>query len=118
MKRSIKASLEGKVVDADSFDTLIAGVIGVVNRRPITKAGNGITEHMVLTPAHFIYPYIYINSSPAILPPQNATGDFLRSAWQTTREILDTFWNRFQKEYLQTLLERRKWKTVKKEREN
>ena len=93
VKRSIRASLEKRVVDTDTFDTLIAGVMGVVNRRPITKAGNGITEPMVLTPAHFIYPYIYINFSPAILPPQNATGDFFRRAWQTTREILDTFWS-------------------------
>ena len=113
VKRSIKASLENRTVDTDTFDTLLAGVMGVVNRRPITKAGNGITEPMVLTPAHFIYPYIYINSNPAILPPQNTTGEFLRSAWQTTREIMDSFWCRFQREYFQSLLERKKWKTAK-----
>ena len=113
VKRSIKASLENRTVDTDTFDTLLAGVMGVVNRRPITKAGNGITEPMVLTPAHFIYPYVYINSNPAILPPQNTTGEFLRSAWQTTREIMDSFWCRFQREYFQSLLERKKWKTAK-----
>ena len=111
IKNSMKACLNGKVVNVDTFDTLCAAVAGVVNRRPLTAANNDVNSVQVLSPAHFIYPYTFVNSGPHLLPPLSQLGDHLRSSWQETRTLLDDFWCRWRTEYLETLLHRSKWQT-------
>ena len=111
VKKSIRACIGDKKIDVDTFDTLCAGVSGVVNRRPLTHAGTELSDPMVLTPAHFLYPYLFTGTSTSTLPPLSASGDHLRTSWIETRLLLDDFFARFKREYLSTLLERRKWKT-------
>ena len=93
VKRSLKACIGNKVVNIDQFDTLVAGI---VNRRPLTPANNDVNNLMVLSPAHFIYPYKFVNSVPSVLPPLSQLGDHLRSSWTQTRDLLDEFWRRWQ----------------------
>ena len=93
----------------DSFDALCMGVAGVVNRRPLTRATNATDDFMVLSPAHFIYPYTFVHSSNAVLPPLPDRGDHLRATWSALRSILDDYWKIWQQEYLETLQKREKW---------
>ena len=111
VKNSMKACLNNKVVNVDTFDTLCAAVAVVVNRRPLTAANNDVDSVQVLSPAHFICPYTFVNSGPHLLPPLSQLGDHLRSSWQATRVLLDDFWDRWRMEYLETLLHRSKWQT-------
>ena len=111
VKRSLKACIGNRTLNVDQFDTLVAGVAGIVNRRPLTPANNDLNNLMVLSPAHFIYPYEFVNSGPSVLPPLSQLGDHLRSSWTQTREVLDDFWRRWQSEYVETLLRRDKWVT-------
>ena len=114
VKYSLTACMGSRVIDLDTFDTLLAGITGVVNRRPLSKNSNSITEPMVLTPMNLIFPYVFINRSHSILPPEPADGDHLTSQWQVTRKLMDEFWERFKVEYLQELVTRPKWKTSRK----
>ena len=95
VKRSLKACIGNKVVNV---------VAGIVNRQPLSPANNDLNNLMVLSPAHFIYPYKFVNSGPSVLPPLSQLGDHLRWSWTQTRELLDDFWKRWQTEYVETLL--------------
>ena len=114
VKFSFKATIYKQELDVDTFDTILAGITGVVNRRPLTPVSNNINDVTALSPAHFIYPYEFINSAVSVLPPIPQNGDHLRSSWQTTREIMDSFWERFKSEYLSTLANRSKWETSRR----
>ena len=109
VKNSFKACIGNKVLTVDSFDALCMGVAGVVNRRPLTRATNATDDFMVLSPAHFIYPYTFVHSSNAVLPPLPDRGDHLRATWTALRSILDEFWRLWREEYLETLQKREKW---------
>ena len=114
VKSSLTACMGRRVIDLDTFDTLLAGITGVVNRRPLTKNSNSISEPLVLTPMNLIFPYVFINRSSSILPPEPDDGDHLTSQWLLTRKLLDDFWARFRTEYIQELITRPKWKTGKR----
>ena len=110
VKGSFKACLNNQILNTDSFDALCSGISGVVNRRPLTRASNSVDEMMVLSPAHFLYPYNYIAASSSFLPPIPDQGDHLRSTWKILRYTLDRFWENFTKTYLILLIERQKWR--------
>ena len=109
VKNSFKACLNGKTVSRDAFDALCAAVAGVVNRRPLTRADNSQDDMLVLSPAHFIYPYQFIHSSNDIIPPIPENGDHLRTTWKVIRERVDDFWKIWRASYLDTLQTRQKW---------
>ena len=71
-------------------------------------ASADIDDDLVLSPAHFLYPYLFVNSASQILPPCSGDPEKLRHGWRSTQTLLDEFWRRFRSEYLQTLSKRRK----------
>ena len=109
VKNSFKACMNGKTLSRDAFDALCAAVAGVVNRRPLTRADNSQDDMLVLSPAHFIYPYQFIHSSSDIIPPIPDDGDHLRTTWKVLRERVDEFWQIWRASYLDTLQTRQKW---------
>ena len=113
-KNSLKACLNGKVVDEDTFDALCYGIAGIMNRRPLTRANNSTDEMMVLSPSHFIYPYKYNNSIHSIVPPVTEAADYLRASWTEMRLLLDDYWKLWLKQYVQLLTKREKWQTSSK----
>ena len=109
VKNSFKACMQGKTLSRDCFDALCASVAGVVNRRPLTRVSDSVEDMLVLTPAHFIYPYNFVHNSNDLLPPIPDRGDALRSTWKKLRETTDEFFKTWSTQYLETLMERSKW---------
>ena len=105
-KRLIKSVLQGKNIDSDDFDTVIAGAAAIMNRRPLMAVSANPEDPLVLSPAHFLYPYVFANSSTNIMPPHSGEPERLRSGWRATQAMLDEFFTRFKKEYIQTLARR------------
>ena len=110
VKNSFKACMQGRTLSREAFDSLCASVAGVVNRRPLTRANDSQDDMLVLTPAHFIYPYNCIHSSNNIIPPIPEDGDHLRTTWKILRETTDHFWSVWRQAYIDTLQTRQKWK--------
>ena len=108
-KRLMKSVLNDKVIDTDTFDTVVAGAMAIMNRRPLTPASTDIDECMVLSPAHFLYPHQFTNSAPSILPPSSDGAEALRSSWTKSREILEDFWSKWRSSYLSELQKKAKW---------
>ena len=107
-KRLIKSVMLGKNMDSDTFETLIAGAAAIMNRRPMMAVSASPEDPLVLSPAHFLYPYVFANSSTNIMPPHSGEPETLRSGWRATQALLDTFFDRFKKEYIQSLAKRSK----------
>ena len=84
----------------------------MMNRRPLMPASADVDDDAVLTPAHFLYPYLFINSANHILPPQTEHNDVLRHGFRSSQWLLDEFWRRFKHEYLHQLLKRSKESTT------
>ena len=72
-KRLIKSAIGDRSVDDDDFNTFLAGAAAIMNRRPLMQASADPSDPLVLSPAHFLHPYVFTNSATNILPPN--TGD-------------------------------------------
>ena len=82
-----------------------------MNRRPLTPVSNDIDDDHVLTPAHFLYPYLFVNKMYHLIPPQAESYDALRHGWRSSQYLIDAFWTKFKSEYLASLMKRNKEKT-------
>ena len=110
VKKHLKSVIGDQVLELDVFETLLQAAAGVMNRRPLVEASAEADDFLVLTPAHFLFPYIVTNSSTSILPP-TGDGESLKKSWSSTHLLLDKFWDAFKTDYIGSLLKRSKWKT-------
>ena len=117
VKKHLKSVIGDQVLELDVFETLLQAAAGVMNRRPLVEASAEADDFLVLTPAHFLFPYIVTNSSTSILPP-TGDGESLKKSWSSTRLLLDQFWDAFRTDYIGSLLKRSKWKKAKPARKS
>ena len=102
-KHLIKSVIGNRTIDTDDFDTYVAGAAAIMNRRPMMQVPADAHEPLVLSPAHFLYPYVFTNSATSIIPPNSGDPERLKRGWKATQALLDDFFLRFKTEYLQTL---------------
>ena len=112
-KRHLTNIMGHTVLDLETFTTVLVGVEGIINRRPLCYASSDIRDHSVLTPADFLYPGVCFHSSVNILPPAPPGGDNLRYSWATARSRIDEFWKIWSQENVTMLQARRKWQGTK-----
>ena len=105
-KKLIRSVVGTENLDHDEFETVIAGAMGIMNRRPLVRASADLNDPIVLTPSHFLYPYLFTNSSTSIIPPLPEIPNRLQKGWRATQMLLDRFWSTFQKEYVVNYLKR------------
>lgn len=110
--RSIRTVLSGLLkthsnrLDTSSLRTLLYEVMTIINCRPLTTTDEGVPLHpnMLLT-----------MKSQVIPPPPGAFEEadaYARKRWIKVQGIAGEFWERWRREYIQTLQTRQKWKTV------
>ena len=113
--RSVLSSLmqtHGRSLDEESLATLMAETEGILNSRPLTTDNINPTSSLPLSPSNLLTIKSKIN-----LPPP---GDFSRPdlysrrRWRRVQHIVNEFWCRWRKEFLQSLQERKKWKNTKR----
>ena len=100
----------GKSLDNEALLTLMTEVEGILNSRPVTvEMINEPSSFQPLAPANILT----MKSKVVISPP----GKFLRPdlycrrQWRRVQHIANEFWSRWRKKYLQSLQERQKWNT-------
>ena len=84
-----------------------------MNQRPLTATSSDINDSMPLTPSHFLYPYMFIDSNHLIPPSPTGDDHQLQDGWRSSQRLLDEFWRCFRTEYLTELARRRKIKPSK-----
>ena len=105
-KKLIRSVVGTENLDNDEFETVIAGAMGIMNRRPLIRASADINDPMVLSPSHFLYPYLFTNSSTSIVPPLPEQPSRLQKGWRTTQALLGKFWKEFRAGYVTNYLKR------------
>lgn len=103
----------GKFIPAwDEMRAILAQIEACLNSRPITPQRDDVSEDLGLTPGHAL-----IGTSLEAIPEPSVLDlrENSLSRWQTQTRIVQSFWQRWRQEYLQTLQRRTKWQ---EEREN
>ena len=102
----------GSQLDDESLRTLLCEVMSILNSRPLTTDNlNDPSSLEPLTPNH-----ILMMKSNVVLPPP---GEFQRAdlysrkRWRRVQYLVNQFWLRWRKEYLQSLQTRNKWSKTK-----
>lgn len=96
----------------ETFRTFLAKVEAVVNSRPLTVENlNDPNSLSPLTPNHLLT----MKSKVVIAPPGvfQKPDLYCRRQWRRVQHLVNEFWSRWRKEYLQSLQPRQKWVTTK-----
>ena len=107
VKRAVKAVLGKQVVSDEVLLTTITEVEYMLNSRPLTYVSGTCDEPEAITPNHFLLGA----RSPSALPPGTFSDDDLlsRKRWRHTQALADHIWRRWIREYVPTLISRKKW---------
>jgi hypothetical protein len=93
------------------LNTLLCQIEACLNSRPITPLSSDPSDVEALTPAHFL-----IGGAITLPPEPDLSGEntgYLRR-WKYVQLLMQTFWRRWQLEYLPQLQVRGKWVTKTK----
>lgn len=86
--------------------TLMAEVTAIINARPLVPVSMDPEAALILTPMTLL-----TQKSKAIPTPPGdfSKSDMYKHQWMRVQVLADTFWTRWQKEYLSLLQNRQKW---------
>ena len=108
--KSAKALLYRLISDTphthEEYATLFARIEAVLNSRPLCAVPQDPAEGPdYLSPGHFL------KGSPLLSPPEHTEPDNSShlSRWHQVRQLHQTFWTRWSREYLHTQMQRGKW---------
>ncbi|XP_071963839.1 uncharacterized protein [Antedon mediterranea] len=98
------------LLNDDMLSTFMTEAEAIINSRPLCATNDASLEP--LTPFHLIT----MKSSAVYAPPGNfkRDGKFSRKLWRRVQHLADTFWSRWQKEYIINLQQRQKWTKKKR----
>ena len=103
----------GTQLDDESLRTFLHETASVINLRPLTIDNlNDPMSLRPLTPNHILT----MKSTVILPPPGNFVREdmYLRKKWRRVQYMLNQFWTRWRKEFLQTLQSRPKWVAPKR----
>lgn len=106
-KHHLKRMLGTKCYSYEYLITLLAQIEAVLNSRPMYALNDDPTDYSALTPAHFLIQEPFILPPPISVPAQ--TSYSLKRMFDEQKKIIEHFWQRWNNEYLTTLLPRKKW---------
>ena len=107
----------GKTFNEESLLTLMVETEGILNSRPLTvEIISDPTIELPLSSAN-----ILTMKSKVIMPPPDEFSKpdlYCRKRWRCIQHVINEFWSRWRKEFLQSLQERKKWQDKKRNFEN
>ena len=104
--RTLLSILGSKRLSFDTLETIMVEVEVILNSRPLTNVADQPENEEPLTPNNFLIQRPYSS-----LPPGNFEDQQLANFknWKHVQQLMNHLWRRLIKEYLPTLLKRRKW---------
>ncbi|XP_048095664.1 uncharacterized protein LOC125292430 [Alosa alosa] len=86
--------------------TLMAEICAIINARPLLPVSTDPESPLILTPSMLLTQKTGTPSSP---PSDFGKAEILRQQWKQVQHLAETFWHKWQREYLNTLQSRTKW---------
>lgn len=106
VKKSIYAVLKDQAPSQEVLCTIFAEVEHSVNSRPLTHVSLDPRDKEALTPNHFL---LGSSSGALNLGKYDEKRLCLRKEWKIAQHYAEAFWKRWLREYLPTLITRKKW---------
>ncbi|XP_076638806.1 uncharacterized protein LOC143350669 [Colletes latitarsis] len=107
VKITLRIILKERAPREETLATMLAEAEHTVNSRPLTSVSVDHRDGESLTPNHFLIGTSSIN--PLAVGLGGREGQNLRKQWRIAQNLADHFWSRWVKEYLPTLIKRRRW---------
>ncbi|XP_023246929.1 uncharacterized protein LOC111643396 [Copidosoma floridanum] len=95
----------------EEFSTVLVGIEMVLNSRPLTPLSGDTGDLDILTPGHFL---VGGPLNSIVLPGPPAESLDALAHWELVRGVRAQFWSRWSREYLNTLQQRSKWTTPRR----
>ena len=109
VRQILRAMLREQVVSDEVLSTVLAEVTKILNSRPLSRNSDSPLDEQPLTPNHLLH----LRPCPSVPPGVFDKDDLTcRRAWKQAQYL--AFWRRWTREYLPTLLERKKWTEPKR----
>lgn len=114
VKRVLDSMLKypDRLLDHESFCTLLTEVEAIVNSRPLTLEDINDPESLPLSPSQLL-----TMKSKVVMPPPGVfqkNDVYCRKRWRAVQYLANVFWDRWRKEYLHSLQSRSKWNKVER----
>jgi hypothetical protein len=109
VKRVLNSMLRApdRLLDHESFCTLLTEVEAIVNSRPLTLEDVNDPESLPLSPSQLL-----TMKSKVVMPPPGVfqkADVYCRKRWRAVQYLANVFWDKWRKEYLHSLQTRSKW---------
>uniref|UniRef100_A0A5S6QXU1 Integrase catalytic domain-containing protein n=1 Tax=Trichuris muris TaxID=70415 RepID=A0A5S6QXU1_TRIMR len=105
-KVALKKVLNGQAVSDEMLSTAMVEIESLMNSRPLTHIPIDPREPEPLTPNHFLLGRSHPHIQSDLISETEITS---KRKWRAAQAIVERFWNRWQREYVPYLLERRRW---------
>ena len=93
------------------LSTVMAEVVNILNSRPLSRNSDSPQDEQPITPNHLLH----LRSCPSLPPGVFSKDDnSCKRAWRQAQYLAGLFWHRWIRQYLPTLLKRRKWNETRR----
>lgn len=107
-KHHLKRQLGSAILTHEEMNTVLIQIEACLNSRPLCSLSDSDSSCDVLTPGHFLIGQALLTpSDPNLLERRLNT----LSRWQICTRQVQEFWNKWQKEYINQLQVRSKWRS-------
>lgn len=106
---SIMLETKAKDITIEVITTLMAEVCSIVNARPIVSVSSDPESPEILSPSALLTHKT--ESADDSFSNLDIT-DMYKAQWKRVQVMAEMFWNKWRREYLQTLQTRRKWQSA------
>ncbi|KFD47687.1 hypothetical protein M513_11478, partial [Trichuris suis] len=105
-KVALRKILNGRAVTDEVLFTVVVEVESLMNSRPLTHVSLDPRDPEPLTPNHFLLGRAHPHIPPDIITEAEISS---RRKWRCAQAMVEAFWKRWLREYVPSLIERRKW---------
>ncbi|XP_011858701.1 PREDICTED: uncharacterized protein LOC105556228 [Vollenhovia emeryi] len=109
VKYHLRRVLKSDTLTFEEFSTLLCRIEACLNSRPLAPIKDTPDDYNTLTPGHFLIgSAVNVSPEPSVLD----VNENRLSRWQRVRQLTEGFWCRWQDDYINTLQQRSKWRTL------
>jgi len=106
VKYHLKRVVGETILTYEEMNTFLIQIEAILNSRPVTPISDDPDDLNVLTPGHFLI------GNPLTAVPEPSLENIRHSRlsrWQLLRQMIDNFWTKWSREYLQKFQAINKW---------
>ena len=106
-KKHLNTITRNHLFNEETLHTYLTEIKSIINGRPLTCLSDDLNDFEALTPNHFL---IGTANPNLLICPVEKPGDIVnKRKWKAVQVALESFWQRWIREYLPIISTRKKW---------